>query len=71
MKTTHTCKRIEDGQYLYRGYQIFRDDSVSAGYYGRWQVGIGKKGTAESSLQKCKSWVDREIKKGIHIPPLV
>lgn len=54
----HTASKLEGGEWLYRGFTIWKDEGVPAGYYGRWNIGGSRSGKGFSSLVAAKAWVD-------------
>jgi len=56
----HVAKKIVSGVYAYRGYVVVRDESVSAGYWGAWDVDISTDAAADS-LRNAKRLVDQHI----------
>lgn len=58
MTEQHTAKRLDDGVYEYRGFQIWRNDNVTSGYWGRWAVWVGKNSRSFETLKDAKKYVD-------------
>ena len=61
MNNKHTAKKIDDGEYEYRGYTIYRDDNVSNGYFGRWKTGsrVPCSGDTLASVKKnIDNWIE-------------
>ena len=54
-------KRNADGEYEYRAYTIFRDTSVTAGYWGAWKVQCGSRTQGRETLKSAKQLVDQMI----------
>lgn len=68
-KFSVTKARYEDGEiiestYVYRGVEFYRDDRVSAGYWGRYTIKISKKSpfmNVVSSQQEVKNVINRYL----------
>lgn len=54
----HSAKRIEAGEYEYRGCTIERDLGVTAGNYGAWFFRINGKAAQASTLRQAKVEID-------------
>lgn len=60
-------KKNEHGEYEYRGYRVFRDLGVTAGYYGAWKVKGGPAGVKPSpsggyeTRKQCIAAIDRYL----------
>lgn len=53
-------KRIDDGEYEYKGQTIYRKNSIPHGQYGRWAVGIRYMAPKFGTLAQAKHHIDRE-----------
>ncbi len=69
MSAKFVCQRVrddetgefEEGEYLYRGHLIRRDDSVPSGYWGRWAVGRRTTGYRTDTRASAMAEIDRRI----------
>jgi hypothetical protein len=56
----HKAKKVQAGEYEYRGYTIRRNENVKAGYHGAWTV-WGDYMLSGYTMKECKKNVDRRI----------
>ena len=56
-------KKVDDGEYEYKGYTIIRKNSVPSGYWGRWQIGIGSRGPCFETRAQAILHIDTEVEK--------
>ncbi len=58
---TRKIKKIENGVYVYRGYEIVRDDSVPSGCWGRWKAYLGGKLKYSDLRSDIVSMIDQKL----------
>lgn len=58
---SHKCKRVASGDYEYRGFMVYVNPDMQAGYVGRWHVGVGQQVHSEATRADCLSWIDSHL----------
>ena len=57
-----TAKKIDDGLYEYRGYELEREPSRPGEKPGKWQIfGLSGGVVTKPTLKECKRVIDKEI----------
>jgi hypothetical protein len=53
----HRATRLEDGEYEYRCKDIWQDESIPPGYWGRWVIRPGSQ--RFTTLKEAKRFIDK------------